>query len=237
LFTDIDNILTGDDSALAELLHLLEKNKENIMWGIATGRPLELTLEVLDEYKIPVPDILICSVGTSIYYGPEHHLDRGWHQHISYQWKPDQLRTVLSGLKIINKQDPENQEPFKISYYMKDDPDLLSNVHKNLQAKKLRYNLLFSNNQFLDVLPYRASKGKAVRYLSYKWEIPLFNIMVCGESGNDEDLLRGDICGVVVANHSSELEPLKGLRKMFFSKKKYAAGIIDGLRHYKFLNP
>ena len=235
LFTDIDNILTGDDAALEILLNIFSKNKDNLMWGVATGRPLELTLEVLDEFNIPVPDLLICSVGTSIYYSPESKLDNGWEYHISYKWKPDQIKEVLQSLSFLNMQFPENQRKHKISYIMEDDPELLAEVHKILQLHKLKYHLVFSNNQFLDILPYRASKGKAVRYLSYKWEIPLSNIMVCGESGNDADLLRGEMCAVVVANHSSELEPLQGFRKMFFSKQEYAAGIVDGMNHYNFI--
>jgi len=45
---------------------------------------------------------------------------------------------------------------------------------------------------FRDILSYRASKGKAIRYLSHKWEIPLKNFLVCGNSGNDEEMLRGE---------------------------------------------
>lgn len=238
MFTDIDNILIGDeedDEALATLLEILANNHETLLWGIATGRPLDLTLEVLDKYGIPVPDILICSVGTAIYYGTNSRLDGGWEHHISYRWDPEQIKEILGSLDFLNIQDPENQQPFKISYYMKDDPDLLSEVHKTLQSKKLRYNLMFSNNQFLDILPYRASKGKAVRYLSYKWNVPLSHIMVVGESGNDIDLLRGDMCAVVVANHSSELSSVRGMRKTYFSKKEYAAGIIDGMHYYNFM--
>jgi len=236
IFTDIDNTLVGDDKSLADLIAMLGRAKERVMWGIATGRPIELALEALAEHCIPVPDILICSVGTAIFYGTNHKADIGWQRHISYQWKPDLVAEALAGLDFLDPQEPENQRPFKISYYMEDDPELLARVHDTLRARRLRYNLVFSNNQFLDILPYRASKGKAVRYLSYKWEIPLARIMVCGESGNDTDLLRGDMCGVVVANHSSELEPLRGSRKLFFSKKEYAAGIIDGIRHYGFLD-
>lgn len=236
LFTDIDNILTGgSEQALPELLRLLDDQKGNILWGIATGRPLETTLEVLAAYGIAVPDILICAVGTAIYYSPDSKMDNGWQYHISHRWKPDEIKAALGGLDFLNLQDQENQEPFKISYYMQDDPELLAEVHQALRARKLKYNLFFSNNQFLDILPYRASKGKAVRYLSYKWEIPLAQIMVCGESDNDADLLRGEMCAVVVANHSSELESLKGMSKMFFSQHSYAAGIIDGLRHYDFI--
>jgi len=235
LFTDLDNILIGDDKSLVDLLKVFDKNSDKLLWGVATGRPIELTLEALAEHDIPVPDIMICSVGTTIFYGQSFLPDNGWHRHISYQWRPEAIKETLASLKFIDIQEPENQRPFKVSYYMEDDPDFLVRVHEALQARRLRYNLMFSNNQFLDVLPYRASKGKAVRYLSYKWGIPLYNIMICGESGNDEDLLRGDMCAVVVANHSSELQSLKGLRKVYFSGNEYAAGVIDGLNHYGFL--
>ncbi len=129
----------------------------------------------------------------------------------------------------------ENQRRYKISYLMKDDPDLLAEVHRVLQNRNLKYNLVFSHGQFLDILPCRAGKGKAVRYLSYKWGVPLPQILVSGDSGNDECLLRGDTCGVVVGNYSRELESLKGGRRIYFSPEAYAAGIIDGFKHYGFV--
>ncbi|MEN8142561.1 MAG: HAD-IIB family hydrolase, partial [Thermodesulfobacteriota bacterium] len=235
LITDIDNTLVGDDEAMAKLLQTLAENRQRIGWGVATGRCLERALEVLEEYEVPVPDILISSVGTEIYYGPEFQPDRGWSQHLTYKWKPAQIHEALDSLDFLYKQDEEEQRPFKISYLMKDDPQLLAEVHQLLQSFKLTYNLVFSNSQFLDILPYRASMGKAVRYLSYKWEFPLKSIMVCGDSGNDEEMLRGVTCGVIVGNYSKELEHLKGLRRMFFSRQEYAGGIIDGLDHYGFL--
>jgi sucrose-phosphate synthase len=135
----------------------------------------------------------------------------------------------------LELQEPEKQKPFKVSYYLEDAPELLARVHETLQIKKIRYHLVYSHGQFLDILPYRASKGKAIRYLSYKWNIPLADIMVCGDSGNDASMLRGDTNGLVVANYSKELEGLRGMRRIFFSRKEYAAGIIDGMRHYDFI--
>jgi sucrose-phosphate synthase len=71
--------------------------------------------------------------------------------------------------------------------------------------------------------------------LSYKWEIPLKNFLVCGDSGNDEEMLRGEPCAVVVGNYSHELDALKGGRNVLFAKTPCAGGIIEGLRHYRFI--
>lgn len=235
LITDIDNTLVGDDDSLGELLEILSKNRDKIAWGVATGRCQRRVMEALAEHRVPPPDILISSVGTEIYYGSELLQDKGWNQHLSYKWKPKQISETLDRLDFLYEQDEEERRDYKISYLMEDNPEYLARVHQVLQERKLSYHLQFSNGQFLDILPFRASKGKAIRYLSYKWELPLKSIMVCGDSGNDEEMLRGDTCGVVVGNYSKELEHLRGLRRMFFSKKEYAAGIIDGIKHYRFL--
>ncbi len=233
--TDIDNTLIGDDKSLARLMKLLAEHRETLGWGVATGRCLNKTLQALEEHKLAIPDIIITSVGTEINYGPDLCPDKGWQQHLSYQWRPELIRHELAQLDFLGLQNLENQRRYKISYLMKDDPDLLAEVHQVLRNKNLKYNLIFSHGQFLDILPCRAGKGKAVRYLSYKWGVPLPQILVSGDSGNDECLLRGDTCGVVVGNYSRELESLKGGRRIYFSPDEYAAGIIDGFKHYGFI--
>lgn len=235
LITDIDNTLVGDEAAMRDLLTLLEQHREKAGWGLATGRSLEETRQLLIDHEIPTPDIIIAAVGTEIYYGPGFGPDNGWQQHLSHQWKPAVVRKTLAGLDFLDSQESESQHPFKISYFMPDNRELLTRVHLALQERKLHYTLEFSHGQFLDILPSRAGKGKALRYLSYKWNIPLNRIMICGDSGTDAQMLRGDTNGVVVGNYSKELESLRGQRKMYFSKKEYAAGILDGIRHYKFL--
>lgn len=235
LISDIDNTLAGDKRSLKQLLNILRDNTRKLAWGVATGRSLELTIDIMNEQLIPIPDVLICSVGSEIYYGPNLRIDRGWQQHLSTNWKPEQIRDVLGRLDFLGLQGQEGQRAFKISYYMKDDQELLARVHQHLAAAKLLCQVIFSHGQFLDILPYRASKGKAIKYLQYKWGISPQNVMVSGDSGNDEDMLRGRSCGLVVGNYSRELENLKGKPRIYFSKKKHAAGIIDGLNHYGFL--
>jgi sucrose-phosphate synthase len=108
-------------------------------------------------------------------------------------------------------------------------------IHERLLKNKCRYNLIYTQDRYLDILPYRASKGKAIRYLSYKWEIPLGNFLVCGDSGNDEEMLRGEPLGVIVGNYSPELRQLKGIRGIYFAKQKYSGGILEGIKRYQFI--
>ncbi len=235
LVTDIDNTLVGDDEAMKKLLAVLDDSRQIMAWGVATGRCREMMCDILEEYGVPLPDIMITSVGTEIYYGALMEEDRGWQRHLSYRWRPEAVMEVMAGLDFVELQEEDARRRYKLSYYMEDDPEMLAEVHRRLHEARLRSHVVYSHGQFLDILPLRASKGKAVRYLSNKWGIPLTNIMVCGDSGNDLEMLRGETCGVVVGNYSKELEPLKGLRKLYFSKQEYAAGIIDGIAHYGFI--
>ena len=61
------------------------------------------------------------------------------------------------------------------------------------------------------------------------------NFLVCGDAGNDEEMLRGEPRGVVVSNYSPELENLRGMRGIYFARQGYAGGILEGLDHYKFI--
>ncbi len=235
LIVDIDNTLVGDESSMEHLFQMLDEHHEDIAWGVSTGRSLELMLDAMTDYSIPMPDIAICSVGTEIYYAPDLRRDKGWKQHISHKWKPDTIKRVLGEVPFLALQKPEGQQSHKISYYMADDYDYLAWVHYVIEREGLRCRAIFSHGQFLDILPARASKGKAVDYIMYKYEFSPRNVMVAGDSGNDADMLTGKARGLVVGNYSQELEKLRKNQNIYFSRKKYSAGIIDGLNHYGFI--
>ncbi len=232
LITDIDNTLIGDDNSLQLLLDVLDENRKYLAWGVATGRSLELTLEAMTEYNIPIPDILICSVGTEIYYGPDLRMDKGWKQHISHVWKPEHIKEALLPFEWLVFQESEGQRSHKISYYLENIDNRLAKITDEIKKQKLRCQIIYSHGQFLDILPHRASKGKAVSYLQSKYAfLPRF-IMVAGDSGNDSDMLTGKTRGLIVGNHSDELSHLQGEPRIYFSQGQYAAGILEGLQHY-----
>lgn len=234
IITDIDNTLIGDDnSGLPEFNEFILRNRNSIGFGVATGRTLDSAVEFLKKHNIPNPDIIISSVGSEIYYGPELRYDRGWEAHILHKWSRDNIKNELASFDFLEYQEEPSQRKFKISYNMAHDKDKIKKIHVRFAEKKIRYSLIYSNNEFLDVLPYRASKGKAIRYISYKWSIPLENFIIAGDSGNDEDMLRGEARAIVVGNYSPELEKLKGLRRIYFSRKPCAAGIMEGVYNYR----
>jgi sucrose-phosphate synthase len=241
LVCDIDDTLLGDDKALRKLLETIKearklKGSHKIGLAFATGRKLESAQEVMKEEKLPTPDFLITSVGSEIHYGHGMLEDYGWRQHIDYRWKPDELREALVNITGVEPQPADAQREHKISYFV--EPEIAPSVREiqaQLRHLDLHARLIYSHGKYLDLLPVRASKGLAIRYLSIKWGLPPERILVAGDSGNDEDMLRGNTLGLVVGNYCPELARLKGRERVYFAEGHYAWGIMEGMEYYDFL--
>ena len=95
---------------------------------------------------------------------------------------------------------------------------------------------MITQSAYLDILPKRASKGRAVRYIGNKWSIPINQAVACGDAGNDIDMFTGASRGIVVGNHAPEMEQLRGLKRVYFAQGHSSVGILEGLRHFKFLD-
>lgn len=235
LVSDIDNTLIGDRAGLAELVRSLRARPRSCGFGVATGRHLPSALEALRQARVPLPDVLITAVGSEIHYGPELHADSGWRRHIQHLWRRDALAALFDGVPGLALQSADQQSEFKLSFNvdLEAAPDLPA-LEARLREARLHANLILSHDAYLDVLPVRASKGQAIRYLAYKWGLPLRAFLVAGDSGNDLEMLVGDTLAVVVSNHSSELERLRGLEQVYFAEAPCAAGILEGIAHYGF---
>ncbi len=241
LVCDIDNTLLGDDKALKTLIKAINegrklKGNHKIGLAFATGRSLESAQAVMKTENLPNPDFLITSVGSEVYYGHGMLEDYAWKQHVDYRWKPKELRKALVDVPGLRIQPGSSQRTHKISYFInpKKAPTVRE-IQAQLRHLDLHAKLIYSHGRFLDMLPVRASKGLAIRYLSIKWGLPPERILVAGDSGNDEDMLRGNTLGLVVGNHSPELARLKGRERVYFAKNHFAWGILEGMEHYNFL--
>jgi sucrose-phosphate synthase len=233
--TDIDHTLIGEDNHdLGELLALLETHRDQVGFAVATGRTAASAVQHLKAHGITAVDVVIAAVGSEIYYGPQALPSRSWATHITSRWDRRKVVAALEGLRHLTYQEEETQRPFKVSYFMRPGPGRLEAVQDRLSAAKCKFQLIYSHQRYLDILPYRASKGKAIRFLSYKWGIPLAQMAVSGDSGNDAEMLRGEPLGVVVGNHSPELAPLRRSKRVYFAQQACAGGILEGLRKYRF---
>lgn len=236
IITDLDGTLVDGNKTdgLKELKQWIVERQDEVVFGIASGRNMKLTAQAFETYDLPAPDILICSAGSEIYYTKNFIPDNGWEHHIDYQWKRNELERSLSKFPGIRLQEPAAQRRFKLSYYVdnKFSEDDMANLYKFLDDHKLRAKILLTENKYLDLLPFRASKGNAVRYLSYKWKVPLADFITAGNSGNDKDMLTGKIKGIVVANYSPELEQLKKNKFIYFTKYPLSKGVLEGIAYY-----
>jgi sucrose-phosphate synthase len=240
IVTDVDDTLTGDDEALAALRVVLEEAGDHVALGIATGRPIERAIEALRELEakgMPPPSVLIAASGTRLSYGArKRERDRSWERQIDYRWEPDRIREVLEEMPGVAPGPAEGQTPHRVQYRL--DPakgPSLASVRRRLRKAGVQATVLLDRGTSLEVIPVRASPGLAIRFICYKWNLEPERLLVAGDSGNDADMLSGDTLGVVVGNHTSDLERLRGHPRIHFAEGTHAWGIMEGIRYYDFL--
>ena len=236
IFTDLDQNLLGNPTALQHFVDAMRENRKCVTFGVATGRRIDSALALMKKHGIPAPDALISSLGTRIHYGQALTEDAFWANHIDYQWNPRRVRRVLEDLPGLERQLKTEQTPFKISYFY--DPykaPSIDQIIKLIRQEDLTANVICSFGQFLDIVPSRASKGQALRYVAQRFEIPVEHILAVGGSGGDEDMMRGNTLAAVVANrHHEELSKLVDQERIYFASQPHAAGILEAIDHYDF---
>jgi len=235
IVSDLDQNLVGDDQSLSRLIDVLRQHRKTTQLVIATGRRLDSALKLMKKHGIPEPDVLITSGGTEIFHAPKLTADIAWTKHIDYQWSPHKVRQILRDYPGLKIQPKREQSRFKLSYYI--DPELadIEEIKQLLHQEEQSLHVQLAFGQYLDILPLRASKGMALRYVADRKGIPLQTVFVAGGSGADEDMMRGNTLAAVVANrHHEELSQLVEVERIYFSKKPNAAGILEALDFYDF---
>jgi sucrose-phosphate synthase len=235
----IDGSLIGDEPGLRALMDRLRDAGHKIGFGVATARNLDSSVKVLHEWNLPTPDLLITSMGSHIYYAHSRKRiveDTGWRRHIDFRWDRQGIIVEMAefdGLRLLGK---AHQSQFRISYAW--DPDSGPSkkaVMSHLRQQDLHANVIITHNKYLDLVPIRASKGQAIRYIAIKWGLPLERFFVAGDSTNDEEMLKGDTLATVVSNHDSGLDKLNNYERVYFATGNNAWGILQGIEHYDFL--
>ncbi len=229
--------------------------KEHLTLSYVTGRHRNSIEQAIVEYHLPIPNYVVADVGTTIYQVDSNgwHRWESWSKHLAQEWVGvDRCELIESLIRIpeVSLQEPEKQAEFKLSFYVPMHLDPVStsaDIESILKRFEVRSNLIWSVDEIacvrlLDVIPARANKLHAIRYLMRECSFNLHNTLFAGDSGNDIDVLESDIPAVLVANASSEMKSWAGRSKsnsLYVAKGglldmngNYCAGIVEGIIHY-----
>ena len=240
--TDLDNTLVGDDSALAELNCHLRSHREQYQSKIvyATGRSLYLYRLLAEAKSLLPPDALITSVGTEMYFKEQEEYDSQWANILSEGWNRKEISAIADRFEHLQSQPKSEQNPFKISYYLAEAvaEETIKRLKSALNERGFNIKLIYSAGQDLDLLPQNGDKGLAVKFLRQKWGIAPEQTLVCGDSGNDISMFQGEEKGLIVSNAKPEL--LQWYRSHagdnhYLANSACAGGILEGLKHFSFL--
>ena len=241
--TDLDNTLVGDDAALSKLNEQLANHRQNYQSKIvyATGRSLYLYRLLADDKSLLPPDALITAVGTEMYFDRQfEHYDPEWAQILSQGWNREEIVAIASSFEKLQPQPNSEQNPFKISYYLAENEaeETIARLKSALSKRNYEIKLIYSAGQDLDLLPKNGDKGLAVQFLRQKWDITPERTIVCGDSGNDISMFKGEEKGLIVGNAKPELRQWyknNGSDNNYLADSECAGGILEGLKHFGFL--
>ncbi len=236
--TDLDGTFIGDDDAMVNLWEQLQA--KDIIVAFSTGRHLESIERFYAEKCLGQrADVCVCMVGTDIYFreGGIYQLDKKWHEIIAEDWDVNAINALLDSMSEVTMQDAEWQSSFKRSYYLEENVEQrLAEIDQQLEKQGLRAKVVYSAGRFLDLLPIRSGKGEAVKYVAQKLAITPENVVTCGDTGNDLDMMRAElgVRGIAVGNAAEELKQFQAPH-VYHANAFHAAGITEGLQVYGWL--
>ncbi|MGB3167102.1 MAG: HAD-IIB family hydrolase [Alteraurantiacibacter sp.] len=234
LICDIDNTLLGDRDALREFLDWQAEHAGRIALGIATGRSFHSAQAILAAEGVPTPDVIISSVGTRIHWydRAKHQFveDRDWRGRVEDAWNDRRVREIAAGLGL-RPQAALEQHSGKASYFLDGhDPDA---IHRAFLNAETHVAVVASHGRYLDILSEGAGKGPAVGHVAEKLSLLQSQVVVAGDSGNDLTMLRACPFPIVVGNASDGLAQDPSLSHAYRAKGCYAAGVLEGVRHFQ----
>ncbi len=236
-----------------DLVAAIESNSEMAL-AYVTGRDLALAERGIAEVGLPPPDWFVCDVGTSVY----RRADGGFEADQAYRRAMRaalggvtgaEVRAALRGVEGVTLQEEDKQSEFKVSFYTEGRHESYVDVVRDrLEAEGARVNLIasfdpVSGRGLLDVLPSGVAKDHAVRFLHDHTGIDEDQLVYAGDSGNDREAMLSGYRVIVVGNADATLKEelfaesaVRGLTsRLYFAEHSYARGVLEGLRHFGFV--
>jgi sucrose-6F-phosphate phosphohydrolase len=222
LVCDLDDTLTGDKKGIRKFNELICSKKFFLVYS--SGRFKSSIISLIETADLVYPDVMISNLGTEIYYAPNWTKDENWEQTVKKHWNKEKVVTFMDSFGL--QRQPYDKK-FVVPYYTDND-----SVVKKVKKKIADYDakVVHTGKRFLDIIPEIAGKGNAARYVGSKMKLP---IICCGDSENDEEMLKKSDYGILVGNAPLHLrKEMSKDSKIHVAESFHAMGVIEGLKHH-----
>jgi alpha-amylase len=257
LATDLDGTFLPLEGTPAQVdavrrLHEYFNSPEHKLIYI-TGRHAESVRETIESGRLPLPHLLFCDVGTSLFaVTPEGgfieseeyraRLDLIAHQE-EFHW----LREQLAAIEGLQLQEPEKQGAHKLSFYCEPNEvdDLVDQVRKEVKTADLPLSVIgsidpFTNDGLIDVLPQNVNKQFALEWMMETGVIRQAETLYAGDSGNDTAALVSGCRAVLVGNAHERVRrevewaarDAKMEEKIYYANAASTEGVLEACRHF-----
>lgn len=262
LCTDLDRTLLPNGAAAEtpgtrqQLANYLQQHQ--VQLAFVSGRDHRLVQQAIADYQLPTPDFVIADVGTTLYHchGEQWAPVAEWHERIGPDWRfahGQDLLAVVADIPGLQCQEPAKQGRYKLSFYTPlhwDQGRHHAEMQRRFQRQHWQVTLVYSVDEarqcgLLDVIPARAGKLAAIRFLLNQLQISDHEMLFAGDSGNDLDVLCSGLPAVLVANAAADIQAQArreaqaaghGSRLYLahgaVGNGHYAAGILEGIQHF-----
>ncbi|HVW21220.1 MAG TPA: HAD-IIB family hydrolase [Opitutaceae bacterium] len=234
--TDLDGTLIGNPESMRRFRESWEKlpRESRPLLVYNSGRSVQDTLGFSRARTLPEADYILGGVGTEFHDARRPGEVPEFVAQFGEGWDLPTVERIVGATPGVVRQPPEFLHPYKSSWYLeRADRAQIEELRRRLEAAGLQVAVVYSSLRFLDVLPSRADKGNALAWLCRRLSIPLEEVLVAGDTGNDSSMfLLPGVKGIVVENAQPELFEAVVKLPTFVATKVMADGVLEGLKHF-----
>ena len=233
---DLDGTLLGNPESAQRFKETWEAlpRESRPLLAYNSGRSVKDTLALVAQRKLPEAEYIIGGVGTEFHDTRHPGAVPEFVSQFGEGWNLALVEKIVSATPGVERQPPEFLHPYKSSWYLhRANRQQIDELKRRLEEAGLQVSVVYSSLRHLDVLPGRADKGNALAWLCRRIGIPLDQVLVAGDTGNDSSMfLLPGVKGIVVENAQPELFEAVVKLPVFVATKVMADGVLEGLKHY-----
>lgn len=257
LATDLDGTLiplagvSDHHRALVLLENLLKNNQMALAY--VTGRHFASVRKAISEFDLPVPDWILCDVGTSVFErradGEFHLVDR-YAQTLSaivLDVGRKELLNLVTAIPHLRMQESEKQGQFKTSFYASAERlgETVSKIDQQLSKANVPYQSIssidpFTGDGLIDLLPVGVSKAFALEWLCHEQNAPPRSVIFSGDSGNDMAAFNAGYKTIIVGNAAAPIpEQVREIHRragwsdrLYHASQHATSGVLEGVQHF-----